>query len=82
MTALKGMTGHLVGGSGAVEAVVALRTAVTGVVPPIAGLRSLDPKTPVDAVVGQPRQVRPGPALSSSFGFGGTNATLVLGPPD
>jgi 3-oxoacyl-[acyl-carrier-protein] synthase II len=82
VTALKGTTGHLVGGSGAVEAVLALRTAATGVVPPVAGLRQLDPKTPVDAVIGQPRQVQPGLALSTSFGFGGTNAALVLGPPD
>jgi 3-oxoacyl-[acyl-carrier-protein] synthase II len=82
VTAVKGTTGHLVGGSGAVEAVLALRTAVTGVVPPIAGLRTLDPRTPVNAVVGQSRRVEPGPALSSSFGFGGTNAVLVLAPPD
>jgi 3-oxoacyl-[acyl-carrier-protein] synthase II len=80
VTALKGTTGHLVGGSGAVEAVLALRTAASGVVPPVAGLRHLDPQTPVDAVAERPRQVAPGLALSTSFGFGGTNAALVLGP--
>ena len=81
VTALKGTTGHLVGGSGAVEAALALRTAATGVVPPVAGLRHLDPQTPVDAVLGQPREVAPGLALSTSFGFGGANAALVLAPP-
>jgi 3-oxoacyl-[acyl-carrier-protein] synthase II len=81
VTALKGTTGHLVGGSGAVEAVLALRTAATGLVPPVAGLRTLDPGTPVDVVMDKPRQVEPGLALSTSYGFGGTNAALVLGPP-
>ena len=80
VTAVKGTTGHLVGGSGAVEVVAALRTAATGVVPPVAGLRTVDPALAVDPVVGATRRVAPGLALSNSFGFGGANACLVLGP--
>ena len=80
VTAVKGTTGHLIAGSGAVEAVVTLQSVRTGLVPPVAGLRTIDPATPVDAVVGEPRQVGAGFALSTSYGFGGTNAALVLGP--
>ena len=80
VTGVKGMTGHLVAGSGAVEAVVAMRSVASGLVPPVSGLRKPDPLLPVDPVVGEPRQVPVGYALSSSFGFGGVNACLVLAP--
>jgi 3-oxoacyl-[acyl-carrier-protein] synthase II len=80
VTAVKGPTGHMIGGSGAVEAIVALRSLEAGLVPPIAGLRRLDPRIPIDVVCGAPRKIRPGPALSGSFGFGGMNTALVLSP--
>jgi 3-oxoacyl-[acyl-carrier-protein] synthase II len=80
VTAVKGTTGHLIGGSGAVEAIVTLRSLEVGLVPPIAGLRLVDPRIPIDAVCGTPRKICPGPALSSSLGFGGINTVLVLSP--
>ncbi len=80
VTAVKGMTGHLIAGSGAVEAVVALMSVRTGLVPPVSGLRTPDPGTPVDAVRSEPRRIGPGYGLSNSFGFGGANAVLVIGP--
>lgn len=80
VTAVKGTTGHLVAGSGAVEAIVSVLSARTGLVPPVSGLRTLDPATPVDAVMGEVRRVGAGYALSSSFGFGGANAALLIGP--
>jgi 3-oxoacyl-[acyl-carrier-protein] synthase II len=80
VTAVKGTTGHLIGGSGAVQAIVTLRSLEVGLVPPIAGLRRIDPRTPIDAVCGAPRTICPGPALSSSLGFGGMNTALVLSP--
>jgi len=46
----------------------------------VAGLRTLDPATPVDAVMGEARQIGTGYGLSSSFGFGGANAVLLIGP--
>jgi 3-oxoacyl-[acyl-carrier-protein] synthase II len=79
VTAVKGTTGHMIAGSGAVEAVVALTSVVTGVVPPVSGLRTLDPDIDLDVVQGAPRTVPAGPALSNSFGFGGANTALVLG---
>jgi 3-oxoacyl-[acyl-carrier-protein] synthase II len=80
VTAVKGATGHLIAGSGAVEAIVALRSLEAGLAPPIAGLRRVDPGIAIDAVHGAPREIRPGPALSNSFGFGGMNTVLVLSP--
>jgi len=78
VTAVKGTTGHMIAGSGAVEAVVALASATKCLVPPVSGLRTLDPDIGLDIVQGAPRTLRPGPALSNSFGFGGANTTLVL----
>ncbi|MEZ5168531.1 MAG: hypothetical protein R2695_19395 [Acidimicrobiales bacterium] len=50
-------------------------------IPPTAGYGEPDPDLPeIDLVVGEPRPWTPGPSLSNSFGFGGHNGTLVLGP--
>ncbi|HEY8545677.1 MAG TPA: beta-ketoacyl-ACP synthase II [Acidimicrobiales bacterium] len=79
VTSTKGVTGHLIGAAGAVEAVAALLAARTGQVPPTANLQKCD--LPVDVVAGAPRGVGPAPALSTSFAFGGHNAALIVGPP-
>ena len=81
VTAVKGTTGHLIGGSGAVEAIVTLLSLRSGSVPPVSGTRRVDPEIDLDVVLGQPRQIAAGYGLSNSFGFGGVNACLVLGPP-
>jgi 3-oxoacyl-[acyl-carrier-protein] synthase II len=81
VTAVKGTTGHLIAGSGAVEAIVTLRSLQTRLVPPVAGLHRIDSKIPLDIVRDVPRAVRSGPALSNSFGFGGMNTALVLCAP-
>jgi 3-oxoacyl-[acyl-carrier-protein] synthase II len=80
VTSVKGTTGHMIAGSGAVEAVVALTSIGHGSVPPVAGLRTVDPGISVDVVRNEERPVPSGPALSNSFGFGGANTVLVLGP--
>jgi len=79
VTSTKGVTGHLIGAAGAVEAIAALLSVATGEVPPTANHRRCD--LPVDVVSGAPRQVAPAPALSTSFAFGGHNAALIVGPP-
>ncbi|MFE9250413.1 beta-ketoacyl-[acyl-carrier-protein] synthase family protein [Streptomyces sp. NPDC007088] len=81
VTAVKGVTGHLIGGSGAVEAVLGLLCAARGQVPPVANTRTNGEAGLLDVVIGRPRGVPPSPVLSNSFGFGGQNACLVLGPP-
>jgi len=79
VTAVKGSTGHMIAGSGAVEAIVSLACLRHRLVPPVAGLRTIDPGLDVDVVQGPPREGPPGYALSNSFGFGGANTALVLG---
>lgn len=79
VTAVKGTTGHTIGGSGAIEAIMTLRSLRARTVPPVAGTEHPDPD--LDVVIGCPRPVAAGYGLSNSFGFGGVNACLVLGPP-
>jgi 3-oxoacyl-[acyl-carrier-protein] synthase II len=78
VTATKGATGHMIGGSGAAEAIVSLWSLRNALVPPVSGLRTLDPQLSIDAVMREPRKIEPLPALTSSFGFGGANAALVI----
>ena len=79
VTSTKGVTGHLIGAAGAVEAIAALLGSASGLVPPTANHKTTD--LPVDVVSGEPRAVATAPALSTSFAFGGHNAALVVGPP-
>jgi 3-oxoacyl-[acyl-carrier-protein] synthase II len=78
VTSGKGVTGHLIGAAGAVEAVAALLSVDRGIVPPTANHRATD--LPVDVVAGEAREVPKAPAVSTSFAFGGHNVALVLAP--
>ena len=81
VTSTKGITGHALGAAGALEAVAVLLAMQHGKVPPTAGLTERDPELPaINIVESGPADWEPGPALSNSFGFGGHNGTLVLGP--
>jgi len=79
-TSTKGVTGHLIGATGAVEAILALLAARAGTVPPVANLVETDVPGEIDLVRAEPRSIAAAPALSNSFGFGGHNASLVLVP--
>jgi 3-oxoacyl-[acyl-carrier-protein] synthase II len=79
VTSIKGVTGHLIGAAGAVEAVASLLTVRHGLVPPVANHEHPDPEITIDVVSGEPRDVGTKPVLSNSFGFGGHNATLIFG---
>jgi len=81
VTSIKGVTGHLIGAAGAAEAVASLLSLRNGLVPPVANFETPDPEITADVVVGSPRPIGEGVALSNSFGFGGHNASLVLGIP-
>lgn len=78
VTSGKGVTGHLIGAAGAVEAIAALVAADRGLVPPTANHTRTD--LPVDVVAGTPRSIGRAPALSTSFAFGGHNVALVVAP--
>jgi 3-oxoacyl-[acyl-carrier-protein] synthase II len=82
VTGNKVAIGHLVGAAGAVEAVAAVRSLETGLVPPTANFENPDPDIDIDLdlVAGSAREVAAGPVLSNSFAFGGHNVTLILEP--
>ncbi len=81
VTSTKGVTGHALGAAGALEAAAVLLSFEHALVPPTAGTTAVDPTLPpIDLVIGEPRPWTPGPSLSNSFGFGGHNGTLLLGP--
>jgi len=77
----KSMTGHLLGAAGAVEAVFSALALRDQVSPPTINLRTPDPACDLDYVPNEARRMPIRLALSNSFGFGGTNGTLVLGRP-
>jgi len=81
VTSVKGVTGHALGGAGAIEAVATALSIDRGRIPPTAGYEQPDPEIHLDVVHGEARMWDPAPALSNSFGFGGHNGCLVLGPP-
>ena len=78
----KSMTGHLLGAAGAYEFGVALLSLTRGVVPPTINLDEPDPGDDLDHVPHTAREADVRVALSNSFGFGGTNACLVVGRVD
>jgi 3-oxoacyl-[acyl-carrier-protein] synthase II len=78
VSSTKSMTGHLLGAAGGVEAVYSLLAITRGVVPPTINYLEPDPECDLDYVPNQARGVQVRVALSNSFGFGGTNATLLF----
>ena len=72
------MTGHLLGAAGGIEAVFTALAIRDQIAPPTANLHRQDPQCDLDFVPLEARPMRIRAALSNSFGFGGTNATLVL----
>ena len=81
MSSTKSATGHLLGAAGAVEAIFSILALRDGVLPPTLNLEEPDPGCDLDLVPREARQKQIRYALSNSFGFGGTNAALIFGPP-
>ncbi|MGK5729469.1 beta-ketoacyl-[acyl-carrier-protein] synthase family protein [Streptomyces sp. URMC 124] len=81
VTSVKGSLGHSLGAAGAVEAALAVLTLERGLVPPTAHTDHADPAFGIDLVTKVPRQHRADIALSTSFGFGGHNAAVILRHP-
>ena len=78
VSSTKSMTGHLLGASGTLEAVVCAQVLITNTLPPTINYETPDPVCDLDYVPNQPREARPKHVMSNSFGFGGHNATLIL----
>ena len=78
LSSTKSMTGHLMGASGALEALVAVLSIAEGFLPPTINLENPDPRCDLDYVPLVGRPARPDVALTTSFGFGGHNACLAF----
>jgi 3-oxoacyl-[acyl-carrier-protein] synthase II len=73
------MTGHLLGGAGALEAVFSILAMRDGVLPPTINYEVPDPECDLDYVPNRKRPAQVEYAMSNSFGFGGHNVALVFG---
>jgi 3-oxoacyl-[acyl-carrier-protein] synthase II len=78
VSSTKSMTGHLLGAAGGVEAIYTLLAIHHGVIPPTINLTTPDPECDLDYVPNTARQMKLDVAISNSFGFGGTNGTVVF----
>jgi 3-oxoacyl-[acyl-carrier-protein] synthase II len=78
VSSTKSMMGHALGAAGAIEAVFGILAMRGGFLPPNINFRESDPAWDLDIVANTARDVRPHCVLSNSFGFGGTNATVVI----
>ena len=74
----KSMTGHLLGGAGALEALICVKVLKDGIIPPTINYDTPDPDCDLDYVPNEARQADVRVAMSNSFGFGGHNACVVL----
>ena len=81
MSSTKSAIGHLLGAAGSVEAIFSILAMRDGVVPPTLNLDNPSPSCDIDLVPKVARERRVNYVLSNSFGFGGTNASLIFGSP-
>jgi 3-oxoacyl-[acyl-carrier-protein] synthase II len=82
VSSTKSVTGHLLGAAGGVEAIFSILAIRDGVIPPSINLDTPDPECDLDYVPNEARRQPVRVALSNSFGFGGTNGTLIFRAPD
>src|SRR3712207_1936297 len=78
MSSTKSAIGHLLGAAGAVEGIFSVLAIRDGVAPPTLNLEKASRESAIDRVAKQAQERRIGVALSNSFGFGGTNASIVF----
>ena len=80
VSSIKATTGHCLGASGSIETAVVVEAMRRKELPPNIGLQNQDPQIPLADIVVEPRAWDPGPSITNSFGFGGHNTVIALGP--
>ncbi|MBT1709312.1 beta-ketoacyl-ACP synthase II [Fulvivirgaceae bacterium PWU5] len=80
ISATKSATGHLLGGAGAIEAIVCIKAIQEGIIPPTINTQNIDPSMPqgLNIVLGKSVKATVNVAMSNTFGFGGHNATAIF----
>jgi 3-oxoacyl-[acyl-carrier-protein] synthase II len=78
VSSTKSMTGHLLGAAGGLEAAITVKVLETGIIPPTINYETPDPECDLDYVPNKARETNARHVMSNSFGFGGTNATLIF----
>ena len=78
VSSTKSMTGHLLGAAGGIEAIFSILTIYNGILPPTINYETSDPECDLDYVPNKARKAEARTVLSNSFGFGGTNACLII----
>lgn len=74
----KSMTGHLMGAAGALETMVVIQAIKDNFIPPTINIENIDPECDLDVTPNQGKERQVDAAITNSFGFGGTNATLLV----
>jgi 3-oxoacyl-[acyl-carrier-protein] synthase II len=78
ISSTKSVTGHLLGGAGGIESIFTILTIKHGIIPPTMNYETPDPECDLDYVPNVARKAKVITAMSNSFGFGGTNASLIF----
>ena len=78
VSSTKSMTGHLLGAAGGMEAIICALAIETGIIPPTINYENPDPECDLDYVPNKARERAVTVSMSNSFGFGGTNASIIL----
>lgn len=78
ISSTKSMTGHMMGATGALEAIICVKTILDGIIPPTINLSTPDPDCDLDYVPNFARRKRVDVAISNAFGFGGHNAVMAV----
>jgi 3-oxoacyl-(acyl-carrier-protein) synthase len=78
VSSTKSMTGHLLGAAGGIESVITVLSIFKGMLPPTINYETPDPECDLDYVPNTARAAQVRAALTNSFGFGGTNASLIF----